>query len=116
MNYEISIHLYDDWVDTVKVIFRGSGHPLPDHLTPDQAALAYFLQTAASQEEALRQRAENEERLHDIQQKLVDNFETVILPDLRSRTGYEGHAFAFKWVYNQGEHIIEEHSSYRIPL
>ncbi|QHW31355.1 hypothetical protein GZH47_11200 [Paenibacillus rhizovicinus] len=116
MNHEITMHLYEDWLDTVKEIFKGSGHPLPNDLTPDQVALAYFLQTAPSKEEALRQREANEERLNDIQQKLLDNFEAVVLPDLRSRTGYAGETFAFKWVYNQGEHIIEERSSYRIPL
>lgn len=117
MGNEIIINLYDDWLETVKQVFRGAGHPLPDDLTPDQVALAYFLQTAASNEEALRQRDENEARLNDMQQKLVDHFETIVLPDLRARTGYEGHEFVFKWVYGQGgEHIVEERSSYRIPL
>ena len=90
MNHEITINLYADWLETVKQVFRGSGQPLPEDLTPDQVALAYFLQTAPSKEEALRQRDANEARLTDMQQKLLDNFEAVVLPDLRGRTGYEG--------------------------
>ncbi|NBD25757.1 hypothetical protein [Paenibacillus glycinis] len=117
MNHEITVNLYGDWLETVKQVFRGSGQPLPDDLTPDQVALAYFLQTAPSKEEALRQRDTNEARLTDMQQKLLDNFEAIVLPDLRSRTGYEGNAFVFRWIYGQGgEHIVEERSSYRIPL
>ena len=60
MDHTITIHLYEDWLETVKEIFRGSGHPLPQDLSPDQVALAYFLQTATSQEEALQQREANE--------------------------------------------------------
>ncbi|MFC4812249.1 hypothetical protein [Paenibacillus sp. GCM10023250] len=117
MNHQITIDLYGDWVETVKQVFRGSGQPLPEDLTADQAALAYFLQTADSQEEALRQREDNEARLNELQQKLLDHFEAVVLPDIRSRTGYEGDVFVFRWVFGQGgEHIVEERSAYRIPL
>ncbi|MBD2872515.1 hypothetical protein [Paenibacillus arenilitoris] len=112
----ITIALYRDWIDTVKEVFRGSGRPLPVQISDGDAALAYFLQTAASEDEAGRLRDENEERLARYERIILDNFETVILPDIRSRTGYEGDRFSFKWVYNMGEHIIEEHSSYRIPL
>ncbi|WP_219835474.1 hypothetical protein [Paenibacillus sp. R14(2021)] len=116
MANDITIHLYEDWLETVKEVFRGSGQPLPADLTPDQVGLAYFLQTAPSKEAAKEQRDANELRLTEIQEALLTNFEAVVLPDLRRRTSYEGSQFAFKWVYNQGEHIIEAHSSYRIPL
>lgn len=112
----IQMDLYRDWIDTVKEVFRGSGHPLPDGIGDSEAALAYFLQTAKNEDEARARSIQNEERLKELQSIMLTNFESVILPDIRSRTGYTGSEFAFKWVYHQGEHIIEEHSSYRIPL
>lgn len=113
---DIQIDLYRDWIDTVKVIFRGSGQPLTDNISDAEAALAYFMETAASEEEAMQQRDANEKRLYTLQNVILDNFETVIISDIRSRTGYSGNKFIFKWVYNKGEHIIEQHSAYRIPL
>lgn len=113
---EIQMDLYSDWLNTVKEIFRGSGHPLPEHSSDKEAAITYFKQTAKTELEAEQQCASNEERLLGLQKVIADNFEAVILQDIRSRTGYKGDQFSFKWVYNKGEHIIEEHSSYRIPL
>lgn len=116
MTNNIEINLYRDWIDTVKEIFRGSGHPLPELISDREAAFAYFSQTAQSEEEAELQLEANEARLVSLQQTIVDHFETVILPDIRSRTHYTGDSFAFKWLYNKGEHVVEQHSSYRIPL
>ncbi|MCA0753644.1 hypothetical protein KP806_01165 [Paenibacillus sp. N4] len=112
----IQMDLYRDWIDTVKEVFRGSGHPLPAGLSDSEAALAYFMQTAKDEEEAQSLSVQNEDRLKELQSVILTNFESVILPDIRSRTGYTGSDFVFKWIYNKGEHIIEQHSSYRIPL
>ncbi|WP_028611352.1 hypothetical protein [Paenibacillus harenae] len=112
----IQIHLYKDWIDTVKEIFRGSGHPLPEDIDDSDAALAYFMLTAASEDEALKQRTANEERLMQLQRTILVNLDSVIWPDIRCKTGYAGDRLSFKWVYHKGEHIIEEQSSYRIPL
>jgi hypothetical protein len=100
----------------VKEIFRGSGFPFEPG-TPDSiVARTYFRQTSDSDEEAVRQAYGNEKRLKELQKKLMDNLETVIVPDIRLRTDYRGDRFEFQWVYNQGEHLIEKNSRYRIPL
>lgn len=114
--YDITIDLYKNWIDTVKEVFRGSGHPLPEELGDTEVAVLYFRQTAQSDEEAAEQQRLNEERLRGMQQMLLENFESVVLPDIRKRTRYAGDRFCFQWVYNNGEHVIEEYSSYRIPL
>jgi hypothetical protein len=113
---DIQMDLYRDWLNTVKEIFRGSGHPLSEHIDDKETALTYFMQTAKTELEAEQLRTSNEERLLGLQKVIADNFEAVILPDIRSRTGYLGDRFSFKWVYKKGEHIVEEHSLYRIPL
>lgn len=112
----IEINLYKDWIDTVKEVFRGSGHPLSDTISDRDAAFAYFSQGSATDEAAEQQLEANAERLYSLQQLILDHFEAVILPDIRSRTGYAGDRFIFKWRYNKGEHVIEQLSSYRIPL
>ncbi|WP_238357623.1 hypothetical protein [Cohnella zeiphila] len=76
----------------------------------------YFRQTSDTDEEAVKQAYDNEKRLKELQKKLLDNLEAVIVPDIRRRTDYRGDRFEFRWVYNQGEHIVESHSRYRIPL
>jgi len=113
--HEIQIDLYQDWLRTVRDIFRGSGQPLPDEMPDDEVALQYFLQTAPY-EEARFQRDVNVERFRFIQQTIQHNMETMIIPDIRARTGYTGHTFSFHWVYSEGEHIVETYSEYRIPL
>lgn len=113
--YEVTIDLYRDWIETVKEIFRGSGHPLPDEWTFTQIAEAYYkLSWPADQVPGLA--ADNEKRLQEIQRTIESNLDQVIVPDIRKRTGYDGQRFKFKWIYQQGEHIIEEYSEYRIPL
>ncbi|ACS99949.1 hypothetical protein [Paenibacillus sp. JDR-2] len=114
--YDITIDLYRNWIDTVKEVFRGSGNPIPGNASDSEVAILYFRQTVQSDEEAAAQQHANEERLQGMQQAIMNNFESVILPDIRKRTRYEGNRFCFQWVYNNGEHIIEEYSSYRIPV
>ncbi|MFX3635080.1 MAG: hypothetical protein ACE3L7_19080 [Candidatus Pristimantibacillus sp.] len=114
--YEITMDLLRDWNETVKEVFRGSGVPLRDDMSDEEIGISYFMQTASTEEEALRMHKSNEERIRGLQQTITGNFEAVILPDIRSRTRYEGNQFSFQWVYNNGEHIVEEYSSYRIPL
>lgn len=112
----IQIQLYEDWLRTVRTMFSGSGQPLPEDLEDHQVALAYFLQTASGEKEAREQAEANERRLYTLQQTIEENFEQVIKPDIRLRTGYAEDRFRFEWVYQQGEHIVERYSSYRIPL
>jgi len=114
--YEVTIDLYRDWLNTVKEVFRGSGVEMPDSVTDDELAFAYFEQTAKSAEEAERLSVDNEQRLYAIQQTILERLEDVIVPDIRKRTGYEGSQFHFQWIFQQGEHIIEQRSKYRIPL
>ncbi|MDQ0115115.1 hypothetical protein [Paenibacillus harenae] len=116
MKPNITIRLYQDWLDTVKEIFRGSGHPLSEELSDHEVAVAYYSQTASSDEEAQQLSLANAQRLQEMEQILLTNFEALILPDIRNRTGYEGDQFTFRWIYQQGEHVIEEYSEYRIPL
>ncbi|RXZ84838.1 hypothetical protein EBB07_02145 [Paenibacillaceae bacterium] len=112
----IKINLYQDWLDTVKHVFHGAGAPLPSTLSDKGIGVAYYNQTSSSEEEAEQRRQVNEQRITELQQTLLDNMTEIIIPDIRNKTGYTGDAFHFRWVYAQGEHIIEENSQYRIPL
>lgn len=114
--YDVEMDLYGDWIRTVRAVFRGSGHPLPDNWSDEEVGLQYYLQTSETPEEAEEKRAGNESRIRGMQNAILRNLNEVIVPDIRMRTGYEGDRFRFKWVYYHGEHIIEECSSYRIPL
>lgn len=111
----IHMNLYEDWLLTVRDIYRGSGRPLPDSLSDDDVALRYFMQHAPY-EQARLQRDANKERFRMIQETISKHLESMIIPDIRKRTGYTGDSFAFHWVYAEGEHIIEKYSEYRIPL
>lgn len=115
MKYDISIDLYADWIKTVRDLFRMNGQELPDDISHEEVSLRYFLQNSKAEqaEEASR---DNKQRFEDLQQKLLDHMESVIVPDIRKRTGYQGDSFQFHWVYYEGEHIIEQCSEYRIPL
>ncbi|UVI30092.1 hypothetical protein [Paenibacillus spongiae] len=113
--FEVTINLYQDWIDTVKEVFRGSGHPLPDDMDEEDIAVAYFMQTM-DEDAAVKQSAANKQRFDELEQTINHNLETLIIPDIRTRTNYQDNQFRFKWVYQQGEHIIEELSQYRIPL
>ncbi|RUS47168.1 hypothetical protein [Cohnella sp. AR92] len=113
---EVSIDLYKDWLDTVREIYRGSGMPFAPDAPAELIGTTYFLSTAANEEEANRMRIENENWLRELESRILNNLDAVIIPDIRSRTGYQGEQFRFKWIYQQGEHIVEECSNYRISL
>jgi hypothetical protein len=98
---QIHMNLYKDWLLTVRDVFRGSGQPLPDDMEDDEVALQYFLQNAPY-EEARLQRDLNIERFRVIQETMQNHMESLIIPDIRTRTGYTGDQFAFHWVYAQG--------------
>lgn len=113
---EVTMNLYGDWIRTVKEIFRNSGYPFEPG-TPDAVvAQTYYRQTSDTDEQALERCSANEQRLRGYEQTIRDNLDSVIVPDIRKRTGYEGDRFEFQWVYMQGENIIELNSEYRIPL
>ena len=112
---EVTIHLYKDWIESVKTLFHNAGQKLPEDITDEEVSMRYFLQNARS-DEALEKKEQHEKRLDELEQTILDNLDNVIIPDIRKRTGYEGDRFVFKWVYYEGEHIIEECSEYRIPL
>src|SRR5699024_6273800 len=99
----------------VRTMFQEAGQQLPDDLSDDEIAMRYFLQSSRS-DEALAKKEQQVRRLQELQQTILEHLEDVIIPDIRKRTGYEGEEFVFKWVYYEGEHIIEECSEYRIPL
>lgn len=112
----VKIDLFGDWIETVREIFRGSGFPFEPG-TPDAVVgQTYYRQSADTDEEARRLSEENESRLRSMQATILEHLDGVIVPDIRARTGYEGDDFEFKWVYQQGEHIVETFSKYRIPL
>jgi len=113
--YDIKMDLVADWISIVKEVFRGAGIVLEDGLTEEDIAQIYFLQSLP-EEEALPLASETLARLKEMENIIVSNMDTVIVPDIRQRTGYEGNAFHFSWVFDQGEHIIETNSEYRIPL
>lgn len=113
---EIKMDLYADWIDTVKQIFRGSGHPFEPGTPIDVIGQTYYRQTSDTDEEAVARHAANVERLQELERKIRDNMDGVIAPDIRKRTGYEGDRFEFKWIYLQGEKIVELNSEYMIPL
>ena len=116
MSSNIKMDLFADWIETVKQIFRGSGHPFEPG-TPDEViGQTYYRQTSESDEEAVQRHEANVARLQEMERKIRDNLESLIAPDIRKRTGYEGDSFEFKWIYLQGEKIVELNSEYMIPL
>ncbi len=113
--YEVTIDLYADWIRTVKDLFRMNGQPLPEELTDEETALRYYLQHAgADTAEALVY--QNKQRFQMLQAQILEHLDDVIGPDIVKRTGYKGTTLKFSWVYQEGEHIIEHCSEYRIPL
>lgn len=113
--HEIEMDLVGDWISIVKEVFRGSGIVLEDELTTEDIAEIYFLQSLP-EAEALPLAHETLKRLKEMEEIITANMDTVILPDIRTRTGYTGNQFHFSWVFDQGEHIVETYSEYRIPL
>ena len=113
--YEIEMDLVADWISIVKEVFRGGGIVLEDGLTVEDIAQIYFMQSLPD-EEAIALAHETLQKLQDMEQVIQAHLETTIVPDIRQRTSYEGNTFHFSWVFDQGEHIVETHSEYRIPL
>ncbi|MFD0960772.1 hypothetical protein [Paenibacillus chungangensis] len=113
--FDVKMDLIEDWIKTVKEVFRGSGYPLEDGISEEELALLYYEQTLEG-EQAQQAAAATLTRLRELEAAIRDNLSAVIVPDIRKRTGYKGDLFHFCWVYNQGEHIIEMESEYRIPL
>lgn len=113
--YEIKMDLVADWISIVKEVFRSGGIVLEDGLTNDDIAEIYFLQSLP-EEEALPLAQETLKKLQDMEQVIQAHMDSTIVPDIRQRTGYEGNQFHFSWVFDQGEHIVETYSEYRIPL
>lgn len=115
MMYEITIDLINDWADTAKEVLKGSGYALEEGLSSEEVALRYFLHSQP-EEQARELAVETLRRLREMEEIIISHMDSTIVPDIRSRTKYVGDAFHFSWVYNQGEHIIELNSEYRIPL
>lgn len=113
--YEITMNLVDDWVNTVKEVLRGAGYDLEEGLPTDEIALRYFLHSQP-EDVARSLAADTVGKLKEMEEIIISHMDSTIVPDIRTRTKYEGNAFHFCWVYNQGEHIIELNSEYRIPL
>lgn len=113
--YQIEMDLVSDWVSIVKEVFRGSGIVLEDGLTEEDVAQIYFLQTLP-EDQAIQLANETLNKLREMEGIIHSHMDSTIVPDIRQRTGYEGNQFHFSWVYDQGEHIVETYSEYRIPL
>lgn len=113
--YDITMDLTGDWIRTVKEIVQSAGESLEGEHSEKELALRYF-QLTMSAEEAEAAANAALLRLQELEIIIRNNLEATILPDIRKRTSYEGNAFHFCWVYNQGEHIVELKSEYRIPL
>lgn len=113
--YQIEMDLVSDWVSIVKEVFRGSGIVLEDGLTSEDVAEIYFLQTLP-EDQATQLANETLNKLREMEGIIRSHMDSTIVPDIRQRTGYEGNQFHFSWVYDQGEHIVETYSEYRIPL
>lgn len=113
--YEITMDLTSDWIKTVKEVLRGSGYTVEDDSSHEDIALRYFLHSQP-QDAAQKLAADTLGKLKEMEEIIISHMDSTIVPDIRSRTRYEGDAFHFCWVYNEGEHIIELNSEYRIPL
>ncbi|MFD0590109.1 hypothetical protein ACFQZE_19180 [Paenibacillus sp. GCM10027627] len=113
--YEITIDLVTDWTNTAKEVLRGSGYVVEDGATSEEVALQYFLHSQP-EEQALALASETIRRLKEMEEIVISHMSSTIVPDIQSRTNYQGNSFHFSWVYDQGEHIVELNSEYRIPL
>ncbi|WP_166237761.1 hypothetical protein [Paenibacillus turpanensis] len=111
----VEIDLVKDWIAFLSRTLAEAGHPIAGDLLVEQVPIRFYgLQHP--QPEAERLADEAMKRLQLLQQTILDNLNSVIVPDLRARTGYDGDELLFRWVYQDGEHIVEEKSQYRIPL
>ncbi|WP_261800188.1 hypothetical protein [Paenibacillus sp. PAMC21692] len=113
--YEITMDLTADWIKTVKEVLRGAGYEMEEGLPPSEVAEHYF-RLSLPDDRAEELASETLRRLKEMESIIIDHMNTTIVPDIRQRTKYEGNTFHFSWVYNEGEHIIELNSEYRIPI
>lgn len=113
--YEVTMDLAGDWVKTVKEILQSAGDQLVEEVTNEELSIRYFRLTMSA-EQAETAARDTLMRFRDMEKVINNNLETTIVPDIRKRTNYDGNQFHFCWVYNQGEHIVELNSEYRIPL
>lgn len=113
--YEITMDLASDWVKTAKEVLNGTGCRLEDGLSDKEIALRYFLHSQP-EDIARTLAADTLHKLSEMEEIIISHMDSTIVPDIRSRTKYQGNTFHFSWVYQEGEHIIELHSEYRIPL
>lgn len=113
--YEITMDLVTDWINTVKEVLNNSGYVLEDGLSHEEIALRYFLHSQP-EDVASALAVDTLRKLREMEEIIISHMDSTIVPDIRTRTRYEGNAFQFSWVYNEGEHIIELNSEYRIPL
>jgi len=113
--YEITMDLTSDWIKTVKEVLRGAGYEMEEGLAAKEVAEHYF-RLSLPDDKAAELAAETLRRLKEMESIIIGHMDSTIVPDIRQRTKYEGNAFHFSWVYQQGEHIIELNSEYRIPI
>ncbi|REK74967.1 hypothetical protein [Paenibacillus paeoniae] len=113
--YEITMDLVSDWINTVKEVLSNSGYTLEDGLSQEEIALRYFLHSQP-EDVAETLAVDTLNKLREMEEIVISHMNSTIVPDIRTRTRYEGDTFHFSWVYNEGEHIIELNSEYRIPL
>jgi hypothetical protein len=113
--YEITMDLTSDWIKTVREVLRGAGYELEEGLPAGEIAEHYF-RLSLPDDKAAELAEETMRRLKEMESIIIEHMNTTIVPDIRQRTKYQGDVFHFSWVYNQGEHIVELNSEYRIPI
>lgn len=113
--YEVTMDLTADWLKTVREIVRSIGDAQLGEAADEELAIHYFQLTMPA-EQAQAAAKDALLRLREMDAMIRSHLESTIVPDIRKRTGYKGNKFHFCWVYNQGEHIVELESEYRIPL
>jgi len=113
--YDMTMDLTGDWIKTIKEILKSAGDVLVEDSSEKELAFRYF-QLTMSDEQAEEAAIAALLRLQEMDVIIRSNLEAIIIPDIRKRTKYEGNEFHFCWVYNQGEHIVELNSEYRIPI
>ncbi len=114
-DYAVMMDLVADWAKTAKEVLEGAGALPADDSSSEEIALAYF-RISLEEEEAQAAVQDTLARLAQMEDTIYEHLSSVIVPDIRQRTKYEGNEFHFCWVFNQGEHIVELKSEYRIPL
>lgn len=113
--YDIVMDLKNDWAKTAMEVLRGAGSDTEEGQSFEEIAGLYF-RLSQPEEQAAALVGETVRRLEEMERIIYSHIEDTIVPDIRQRTRYEGNNFHFCWVFNEGEHIVELNSEYRIPL